>query len=232
MALLAGCQKPASPDPVVGAWRSHVQFSSGPFASLKDLEFMYAVHADGTLTESSNYDAAPPVPPAYGVWRAAGPGQYELHYEFYASAAAKPGADASAGWTPGGRGLLDETVTLAPDGRSFHSTIRLRLVEGVRPAGGGQGQRRRDRGAHRLLTRKSSDWVGPFRRRRRDCEKQSNPNCLSGPIWIRLGSDKLGPDGHKAIAPRVYRSEWDGEQLNWPVVRRKPSGRLGHWENA
>jgi len=141
MVTLAGCQRSASQDPIVGAWRSHVQFSSGAFASLKDLEFMYAVHADGTLTESSNYDAAPPVPPAYGVWRAAGPGRYELHYEFYVSAAPNPGADTSAGWKPGGRGLLDETVTVGRDGRSFRSTIRLRLVEAPgRPAvDGGSG---------------------------------------------------------------------------------------------
>ena len=35
----------------------------------KDLEFMYAFNVSGTMTESSNYDAAPPVPPAYGVWK-------------------------------------------------------------------------------------------------------------------------------------------------------------------
>ena len=137
--VLAGCGNRAPPAPVVGAWRSHVQFTSGPFASVKDLEFMYAVHPDGALTESSNYDAAPPVPPAYGVWRTAGAGRYDLHYEFYVSAMAKPGADLSAGWTPGGRGLLDETITLAPDGKSYRSTIRLRLLEapGRPPIDGG-----------------------------------------------------------------------------------------------
>jgi hypothetical protein len=34
------------------------------------------------MTESSNYDASPPVPPAYGVWRAVGD-SYEAKYVFY-----------------------------------------------------------------------------------------------------------------------------------------------------
>ncbi len=45
--------------------------------SAKDLEFMYVFHADGTMTESSNYDAFPPGPPAYGVWRNSGRRQYD-----------------------------------------------------------------------------------------------------------------------------------------------------------
>jgi hypothetical protein len=51
-----------------GSWRSKVQFEDGAFASIKDLEFMYVFNAGGTLTESSNYDGAPPVPPAYEIW--------------------------------------------------------------------------------------------------------------------------------------------------------------------
>ena len=38
---------------------------------MKDLEFMYVFNVGGTMTASSNYDGAPPVPPAYGVWRRA-----------------------------------------------------------------------------------------------------------------------------------------------------------------
>ena len=48
---------------LVGAWRSNLQFSEGTFAALKDLEFLYVFNAGGTMTESSNYDGAPPVPP-------------------------------------------------------------------------------------------------------------------------------------------------------------------------
>ena len=35
-------------------------------AAMKNLEFMYVFDADGTMTESSNYDSFPPGPPAYG----------------------------------------------------------------------------------------------------------------------------------------------------------------------
>ena len=57
---------------LVGAWRSHIRFSGGALAEVKDLEFMYVYNAGGTMTESSNYDRAPPVPPAYGVWKKSG----------------------------------------------------------------------------------------------------------------------------------------------------------------
>src|SRR5690242_19508807 len=78
-----------SADALKGAWRSQIRFSSGAFAQMKDLEFMYVFNQGGTLTESSNYDAAPPVPPAYGIWKAVGPGQFEAKYVFYVTAAPK-----------------------------------------------------------------------------------------------------------------------------------------------
>ena len=56
-------------DNIVGAWKGKVQFKSGAFAEVKDIEFMYVFNAGGTMTESSNYDGAPPVPPAYGIWK-------------------------------------------------------------------------------------------------------------------------------------------------------------------
>ena len=52
---------------LAGEWRAQLQFTSGAFASIKDLEFMYSFNQGGTMTESSNYDASPPVPPAYGI---------------------------------------------------------------------------------------------------------------------------------------------------------------------
>src|SRR3990167_7553565 len=73
----APAQENRSDDDLVGSWRSRVQFKTGAFVQVKDLEFMYAFNAGGTMTESSNYDASPPVPPAYGVWRMVGPRQYE-----------------------------------------------------------------------------------------------------------------------------------------------------------
>jgi hypothetical protein len=147
--LGAGCQPApaqkvgAAPpaDELTGAWRAAIQFRDGAFASVHDLEFMLAFHADGTMTESSNYDAAPPVPPAYGSWRRTGPRGFAAHYEFYAT---KPPGRLDeivkgGGWLPAGRGVLTETLTLADDGRSYRSTLRYEAFDpaGKPVAGGG-----------------------------------------------------------------------------------------------
>jgi hypothetical protein len=83
--LVSGCQtkETAVVGDLTGAWLGKVQGKSGALAAMKGLEFMYVFHADGTMTESSNYDAAPPCPPAYGVWRKIGATQYEARYEFF-----------------------------------------------------------------------------------------------------------------------------------------------------
>src|SRR5689334_18105893 len=73
----------AEPPLLVGAWRSQIRASSGALAEMKDLEFMYVFNAGGTMTESSNYDGVPPVPPAYGVWKNTGPREFEAQYAFY-----------------------------------------------------------------------------------------------------------------------------------------------------
>jgi hypothetical protein len=148
---IAGCGDPR-PDPraaLVGAWRSQVQFESGAFAGIRDLEFLYVFHADGTLTESSNYDGAPPVPPAYGVWRTAGEGEYEAKYEFFAT---RPPESLEAlatggGWLPAGRGVLVERIRVAPDGGSFTSSIRYEAlgVDGRPAEGGGEAEGRATR---------------------------------------------------------------------------------------
>ena len=70
--LAPACGDPPSPstdaslerDNLVGAWRSKIRFNSGALAEIKDLEFLYAFNLGGTMTESSNYDGAPP---GYGV---------------------------------------------------------------------------------------------------------------------------------------------------------------------
>lgn len=137
----AGCAHVGAPAPaadasepeLAGAWRSTVRFRSGAFAAVKDLEFMYAFAAGGTVTESSNYDAAPPVPPAYGVWRKTGPRMFEARYEFFfTKPAAKPEDLLEGGWKPAGRGVFLERITLAPDGKTFTSTIRYDPLD---PAG-------------------------------------------------------------------------------------------------
>jgi hypothetical protein len=113
---------------LVGAWKAKLQFQSGPFAPIKDLEFMYSFNAGGTMTESSNYDAAPPVPPAYGIWKPSGPNQYEASYEFYVTrrSTAEESEGASGGWMPAGHGVLVEHITLSPDGDSFTSKIEYK----------------------------------------------------------------------------------------------------------
>jgi len=54
-------------------YRALTRFGSGALVDVKDLEFVYAFDAGGAMTESSNYDGAPPVPPAYGIWRKGAP---------------------------------------------------------------------------------------------------------------------------------------------------------------
>src|SRR4026207_1673443 len=119
--LAAGCaaERPVPlPPPLGGARRSSLQVTAGAFTSVKDLEFMYVFNAGGTLTESSNYDGAPPVPPAYGVWRRTGPDEYELKYEYFSTAPAEEAAFLKgAGWLPSGRGVFTETIKLAADGK-------------------------------------------------------------------------------------------------------------------
>jgi len=151
--VLAACtaQAPGGPAPasqvsppsLIGTWRAAIDVKSGAFATAKGLEFMYVFHADRTMTESSNYDAAPPVPPAYGVWRSVtGDGTvFEAKYEFFTTTASP--ADqfkAGAGWLPSGRGVFTERITVAPAGRTFTSTIRYQLFDakGATIEGGGE----------------------------------------------------------------------------------------------
>jgi hypothetical protein len=134
----------ASADPaagdLAGEWRAQLQFSSGAFASIKDLEFMYSFNQGGTMTESSNYDASPPVPPAYGIWRKTGPNEYEAKYEFYVT---KPPAKfeeivKGGGWGLGGRGVFVEHITVAADGKSYTSKIKYDQFDTAgKPAEGG-----------------------------------------------------------------------------------------------
>jgi hypothetical protein len=131
--LVAACSRDRAETvvPLVGPWRGGVQFTDGAFAATKDLEFMYVFNVGGTMTESSNYDASPPVPPAYGVWRRVAERKYEATYAYYWT---KPPANLAEitkgnGWTPGGHGVLAQEITLAADGASFESTLRYRVFD-------------------------------------------------------------------------------------------------------
>lgn len=141
--ILSACSERPAPSPLRGAWESHVQFTSGAFAPIKDLRFAYVFNAGGTMTESSNYDGAPPVPPAYGVWRATGPNTFQLKYMFYTT---KPPAKfeeitGGMGWVPTGHGMITETLTLAADSNSFDSKIHWDAFDmsGKPAPGGGDG---------------------------------------------------------------------------------------------
>jgi hypothetical protein len=127
---------------LAGAWRGKVPGTSGLLASMKGLEFMYVFNADGTMTESSNYDAFPPGPPAYGVWRSVGPRQYEAKYAVFQT---KPVAildeiAKGGGWVPNGHGVLTQKITLSEDGNAFESTLRFDLFDpqGKPVEGGGE----------------------------------------------------------------------------------------------
>jgi hypothetical protein len=139
-APLAASAAGAAAADLQGEWRAKLQFSSGAFASIKDLEFMYSFNQGGTMTESSNYDAAPPVPPAYGIWRKVSGREYEVKYEFYVT---KPPANfeeitKGSGWGPAGRGVFVERITLSEDGKSFTSKIKYDQYDTAgKPAEGG-----------------------------------------------------------------------------------------------
>jgi hypothetical protein len=126
---------------LVGQWRARLEFRDGDFAAFGDLEFMYVFNAGGTMTESSNYDAAPPVPPAYGIWRRVGPERFEAKYEFYPTSVPNSleAITAGGGWRCAGRGLFTETITVAADGATFASVIVYEAFDeaGEPVAGGG-----------------------------------------------------------------------------------------------
>lgn len=116
---------------LVGAWRGKVQFKTGAFAAVTDLDFLYVFNAGGTMTESSNYDAMPPVTPAYGVWKKTSPRQYEAKYVYYWT---KPPAALDeiikgGGWSPGGHGVLTQKITVSEDGNTFDSTLTYEVFD-------------------------------------------------------------------------------------------------------
>ena len=134
----------ASQPALVGAWRSQVDIQSGSFVGIEDFELMEVFNAGGTMTESSNYDAAPPTPPAYGIWREVGPRRYEARYEFFAMRIPAPDEvdAASGGWFPNGHGVLTEQIELSDDGNSFTSSIEYTLFDqdGSELEGGGSAE--------------------------------------------------------------------------------------------
>jgi len=128
---------------LTGAWRAQMRFKGGAFADVKDLEFMYVYNAGGTLTESSNYDAAPPVPPAYGIWRHTGANHFQSKYVFYVTKAPASFQDITkgGGWSPDGSGVFTEEITVSADGNSYTAKVTYVAydVNGKVAEGGGEG---------------------------------------------------------------------------------------------
>ena len=130
----------AQPNALVGAWRSHIKVTSGALASMPDLQFMTVFNAGGTMTESSNFDGVPPVPPAYGVWHRISERRFQAKYDFWVT---KPPAvldelTKGGGWMPNGYGTLTETITLAVDRQTYISTLTYEFFDTAgNPAPGG-----------------------------------------------------------------------------------------------
>ena len=102
---------------------------------------MYVFNLGGTMTESSNYDASPPVPPAYGIWRKVGPRQFEAKYEFYVT---KPPAAfeeiaKGGGWGPGGPRRVRGTDHAFRGRQVVHLEDQVRSVRYRGQAGRGWG---------------------------------------------------------------------------------------------
>jgi hypothetical protein len=139
----ATAQTQKATDDLVGAWRGKVTLTSGAFATLKDLQYMYVFNVGGTMTESSNYDGVPPVPPAYGVWRRTGARTFEAKYQWFQSKSVSTSDELikSGGWLPDGHGTIRQIITLSADGNRFSSKIAVELFDktGKPIAGGGSG---------------------------------------------------------------------------------------------
>ena len=152
-ALLAGCTAQApggpqpvtsvSPPPLTGAWRASIDVKSGAFTDGQGprvhVRVPHRPHAHRV------------VEPRRGAAGAAGlrrlairPGQRDglrgqvrvLHDRAVTPEEFKAGA----GWLPSGRGVFTERITVAPDGRTFTSTIRYELFDPMGAAIEGAGE--------------------------------------------------------------------------------------------
>jgi len=131
MAFTITSQNNPQADDLAGTWKAKVQFKTGAFAGVKNLEFLLSFNSDGTITESSNYDGMPPVPPAYGIWRKTADKQYEAKYEFYITNV-PPSFEAlkkSGGFTPAGFGRFTEKIIISPDGKTYKSKIKFNAFD-------------------------------------------------------------------------------------------------------
>ena len=132
-ALLAtaspACAQTDDENALLGAWRAHVAIDSGPLAGVP-FQFLLAYAAGGGMVESSNFDEAPPVPPAYGSWVATGQRTFRSTYLFFTtSPPGSPNTLATAGWSFSGTGKLREQITLGRDGSTYSSRLYYQLFD-------------------------------------------------------------------------------------------------------
>jgi hypothetical protein len=109
-----------------GAWRVQVTVESGPFRGSQQFLVMYS--AGGGMVESSNFDEAPPVPPAYGSWVASGESGFRSTYVFFTTEAVDR-LDAGAGWEFSGSGKFRESITVGPSGNDYTSRLSYELYD-------------------------------------------------------------------------------------------------------
>ena len=108
-AQAAPAPKPAGePTGLIGAWRAHISFTDGAFADEGPGVQLRLQRRRNTRRRSSNYDAAPPVPPAYGIWRRTGARTFQSKYVFYVtkSPASFDDIKKGGGWAPDGHGVF------------------------------------------------------------------------------------------------------------------------------
>jgi hypothetical protein len=84
--------------------------------------------AGGGMMESSNFDAAPPVPPAYGSWATSVDGGFRSTYVFFTTEAVDR-LDAGAGWEFSGSGKFREAITVGPNGDDYSSRLSYELYD-------------------------------------------------------------------------------------------------------
>jgi hypothetical protein len=126
-ALAASGHRNSGASSLVGAWRAHVTFTTGPLKGIP-FQFLLTYAAGGGMVESSNLDENPPVPPAYGAWRSAGTRRLKSKYIFWTTKVADP-TDLTQGWTFAGSGVLEEHITLSRDGNAYTSAITYQLYD-------------------------------------------------------------------------------------------------------
>jgi hypothetical protein len=127
-----------APAGLEGGWRVQVTIETGPFTGSQQYLMVYS--AGGGMIESSNFDSAPPVPPAYGSWLASGESSFRSTYVFFTTEPVDQ-LDAAAGWDFSGSGKFRESITLSSSGNDYTSRLSYELYDTAdKPLAGQSGE--------------------------------------------------------------------------------------------